>query len=247
MKQKNKSYVSCASSCFGQFFNSTFTIFIVYSFIGTITILVYKHISETDWANDIKSNRLFTSPFSSHELGSMHRNSTLVYPKDVLISTRFDASFLGPYKHVLSYHPGNRMWETIIFAAGPIFQCLRPVEQNIITRVLVQDIMMDEGRFLLQNSIGDWTILSVLDAEVYTKDILSLYGNNLLKSLVIEASYLLSKANHGHLRKTVMSKKYNSLVINVLMNNIRIHFDASLFNDQQKVKGLFIRRSKKRT
>mmetsp|Transcript_491 Transcript_491/g.788 ORF Transcript_491/g.788 Transcript_491/m.788 type:complete len:957 (+) Transcript_491:197-3067(+) len=198
-----------------------FHLIVIHVGIVLVCLSILKYISITDWAREIKSKTLFSSPFLPDSVQSPKRMSTLPSRKDILIGRRFDSPYLASYNKITSYHKGNMIWKSVISEASMTFSIPFADKTQIVHNIVVE--MFNNGsRFLMQNSIGDWTILSKVESECLTRKALSLYGNYLPIILETQASFLLSEAKYGYLKSSIMAKYFTPSLVHDIMLKILV-------------------------
>lgn len=192
---------------------------------GTIFLLsiwAMHNLSETHWAREIQTGRLHQPSFDIIKLkeGTPTRSASLVTVNDKLISTNYDSKELVGVGKFLNYHPGNLVFDEGVRYASSLFPVLNSDDKMTVVSALVKEALLTNNRLLLQDHLGDWTILNVADCERYTGRALSLQSNPLAASLENERASMAFYYRNGELKSTVMGKKVGTIYMDSLMDRI---------------------------
>lgn len=208
------------SRCFGggSKFMLSSTKFLIYShgIIASIGCFLIYELNTSEWAENIKSGKLLARPFPDHSSVHPALNggpTTVPEKNDVLIGCRFDSRDLAAYDNFLDYHPGNRAWLKGISSladAYPSFVQLPPAFRDALVNRAVEETLKNENRFLLQNKLGDWSVLPKRSSREYTLREVVKTSNPLVRALDREIAYMLADSRFGlMLRNTKLGQKHS--------------------------------------
>jgi hypothetical protein len=158
---------------------------------GATIFLAYRLLNgvrTSEWGRKVKRGAILRPPFPPRQLpytGVSAGPTTVPSREDVLVGTRFDATYLGAYDRWLEFHPGNRAFDFQIQAC-----ILMPtaLEKTCI------DQSLKDRRLLEQDwTTGDWRIMTAWERRRYVRTALNKARNDIVarfsKSLAILIAY----------------------------------------------------------
>jgi len=134
--------------------------------------------------------------------------TTLPDRADVLIGSRFDASYLASFNHVLDYHPGNRR------LLREILPWFGSKHVDMVMALVGTPVDGVASRFLKQEyHTGYWTVMNPSDRRQTIKELLLEQENPLIRRLSTVLKGQLADARFGLARDTVLAKKHVPYVV----------------------------------
>ena len=133
--------------------------------------------------------------------------TTLPVKDDVLIGSRFDATFLGAYDPWLDNHTGNVVFRSAVADYATLVKSYGGLP-DIFSQQLVNSIVeTSKGRFLEQDwRNGHWKVMTVKELKEHVRIALNVASSKLLKSLQKSIAFMLSKYRFGILvRSTTLA------------------------------------------
>ncbi|GKY98893.1 hypothetical protein MPSEU_000845200 [Mayamaea pseudoterrestris] len=187
-----------------------------YCTLSAAAFLLLMHIDHSAWGQSVINGQIWKRPFSS----SVQRNidaamisagpTTLPTQEDVLIGSRFDATFLGSYDQWLNFHPGNVKFQSIVETASKMFASLdidasSGLKQHLLHHVQSASTSHD-GRFLQQDYIsGDWRVMAESEAIEIVHLALAAARNDYTAHMAKVLDYLVADFRFGPLRDTALA------------------------------------------
>jgi hypothetical protein len=186
---------------------------------GIISLLGYhvlKHIYESPFATELRANRMLMRAFPVDNEIDLEDASISTGPlalperDDVLVGSRFDARFLGAFDRWLDYHPGNKLFRTLVSTNAEYYKdysSLAPVFREEILRTVESQTTLRGGRFLSQDyQFGLWNVMSNVQVHEYTRQSLLAASSAVLADLNQEIAYMLADYRFGLKRGTVLAR-----------------------------------------
>jgi ectoine hydroxylase-related dioxygenase (phytanoyl-CoA dioxygenase family) len=184
---------------------------------GTLLLLTYnvlEGVRTSRWGTDVLSGRTLMRPFPPVQLAREDDMapvglSTLPSRIDVLVGTRYDASFLGSYDRWLDYHPGNVVLRRQVSERAGLYGTYRRMPTAVFTERLEQEVLkqIKDGRFLHQDyRTGDWRIMTEADALGVVREELMVSGNGVLAALRKSMDWMVADYRFGTFRSTTLAR-----------------------------------------
>jgi hypothetical protein len=172
-----------------------------------------RHVDQTDWAADIRSNLRYTSAVANEEnfVGAFEHVPKLIpttFPmrKDVLIETRHGSEYLAMYNDFVDGHPGNRVFRSLVQGATSTYENYPEFLREATARYIAGSVEYNEGRFLLQGLVGDWILMDQDATIAYVKTELKVSATPMLKRLRQAIAFIASDYKYGIHRNTALAK-----------------------------------------
>lgn len=187
-----------------------------------------RHVDQTDWAADIRSNLRYTSAVATEEnfVSPFERVPKLLpttFPirKDVLIETRHGSEYLAMYNDFVDGHPGNRVFRSLVQGGTSTYKKYPEFLREATARYIASSVDYDQGRFLLQGLVGDWVLMDQDATISYVKRELKLSSTPILKRLRRAIAFIASDYKYGIHRNTALAthvvprlKKLEAMLLN---------------------------------
>jgi hypothetical protein len=176
---------------------------------------MWHAILRSDLCQRIESGAVFTTPFPNHTVEeSSSSSSSLLFTtvperSDVLLGSRFDATFLGIYNRMLDYHPGNQRLQSLVtkysnvplhIATEGVWRELQKPFQGVVPRLLQQDF-----------ASGYWTVLSKDEVKETLRRELLMEQSPWIRFLAYQLKAILADGRFGTMRDTVMAQRFTPL------------------------------------
>jgi hypothetical protein len=172
-----------------------------------------RHVDQTDWAADIRSNLRYTSAVANEEnfVSAFERvpkliPTTLPVRKDVLVETRHGSEYLAMYNDFVDGHPGNRVFRSLVQGGTSTYKNYPEFLREATARYIAGSVEYDQGRFLLQGLAGDWILMDQDATIAYVKRELTLSSTPMLKRLRRAIAFIASDYKYGIHRNTALAK-----------------------------------------
>jgi hypothetical protein len=173
---------------------------------------IQTRIASSPWGQDVKRGRVLKEPFDSWAASVSDPllstgATTLPVKEDVLIGSRFDATFLGAYDRWLDYHPGNVVFRSAVADYTPLVKSYGGLPEIFVQQLVNSIVETTKGRFLEQDwRNGQWKVMTVKESKEHVRIALNVASNKLLKSLHKSIALMLSKYRFGILvRSTILA------------------------------------------
>jgi hypothetical protein len=167
------------------------------------------------FAKSVEAKTIFARPFfdkisEAPEVSTLP--TTLVQRKDVLLGMRLDSRHIGNYVRFLDYHPGNVDWRREMKWNSDTYTSYGGLPSiflnKIISNVRENVFLNTGGRFLLQNELGEWTVMQMNDYDREIMKTLSFESKELSSVIRNEISMLRDDAMFGTtLRRSKVMKE----------------------------------------
>lgn len=147
----------------------------IYSFILLLEWVALHHVEQTNWAKDIRSGKAYNVSIKVEEDPT---EGTLPTLSDVLIASNYASDTLATYSNVLDFaHPGNYAWKDLVQEHSLGFTDLSPPLQIQLCQSMIKWKQQD-GRFLKQNTIRDWAVVTDGDflVDFCRRELTSIYN-----------------------------------------------------------------------
>ena len=210
---------------------------IIYGLVSMTAWLTLSHVDETNWAKDIRSGKAYRPSSVENNYDKVPTNGTLPTTSDVLLAGSYASDILATYSKVLDVsHPGNRAWKELVQMYGVGYTDLSPSLQTHLCQSVIMQVQQ-ERRFLKQNTIRDWIVVTNEDTLVeYCRREFSSFSDPLLGVLLRQLDSLRDETKFGRWRDMAIHKttilKYLSLWEEVLLPSSSI--SKSRENDTTK-------------
>jgi hypothetical protein len=173
-----------------------------------------RHVDQTDWAADIRSNLRYTSAVANEEnfVSAFKRVPKLIpttFPmrKDVLIETRHGSEYLAMYNDFVDGHPGNRLFRSLVQGATSTYKNYPEFLREATARYIAGSVEYNQGgRFLLQGLVGDWILMDQDETIAHVKRELKVSATPMLKRLRRAIAFIASDYKYGVHRNTALAK-----------------------------------------
>jgi hypothetical protein len=169
-----------------------------------------RHVDQTDWAADIRSNLRYTSAVANEEnfISAFERVPKLIpttFPmrEDVLIETRHGSEYLAMYNDFVDGHPGNRVFRSLVQGGTSTYKNYPEFLREATARYIAGSV---EGRFLLQGLVGDWILMDQDATIACVKRELKVSSIPMLKRLRRAIAFIASDCKYGIHRNTALAK-----------------------------------------
>jgi hypothetical protein len=169
-----------------------------------------RHVDQTDWAADIRSNLRYTSAvaneakfISAFEPIPKLIPTTFPLRKDILIETRHGSEFLAMYNDFVDGHPGNRVFRNLVQRGTSTYKNYPEFLREATARYIAGSV---EGRFLLQGLLGDWMLMDQDATIAHVKRELKVSSTPILKRLRRAITFIASDYKYGIHRNTALAK-----------------------------------------
>eukprot|EP00934_Nitzschia_sp_Nitz4_P001997 Nitzschia sp. Nitz4//scaffold21_size171442//47219//50125//NITZ4_002153-RA/size171442-processed-gene-0.112-mRNA-1//1//CDS//3329542387//1997//frame0 len=172
--------------------------------------LVYSSLSQTMWAKDISTRKMFhlpTLPNVQPKGVMVSVNATRPVELDILQAPDYSARHFAGYGEVIKYaHPGNAIWRALLAVYAKYYPSLSdPLQQELCETAL--DFAQQRCRFLYQDVDREWRQIKEED------DLLDICHGDMVKAtspltneLIREVESLKTIAKYGRFRVSDMTK-----------------------------------------
>jgi hypothetical protein len=177
---------------------------IMHGILLVMAWLSLYRISQTTWAEHIRSGQLYQLPNPSGEV----LQATLPLDEDILVLDEYQSDYLGSYTRVLEVaHPGNRAWNELVASSVSGYNQLPSIMQAQLCSNMVLWSRQSQRRILTKNFQGDWAQLHQEQAERFCHEALLTESDPFVNEFVTQLDYLIAETKFGRLRETVMHGK----------------------------------------
>jgi hypothetical protein len=180
-------------------------------FVYLVYSLACWRVDSTQWAKDIKRNRLYTGNMDNEEdfiLNNPVGVTTFPNRYDVLLDQRLGSTRLGMHKDYLKGHYGNAIWIKLVQGVVPTFAQYPALFRDASARYIVDAIALDNGRFLEQGIGGRWHWSDVKQAVAFTKKELTKNSSPLMHDLLDEIRNAIGSYRFGIYQKAALASKH---------------------------------------
>lgn len=175
--------------------------------IVLVSYLTLHHLSETNWAKDIKSGKAYRLPAIPTENRETLPLATLPNKLDVLMVPSYASNYMASYSLVVdAAHPGNVFWKDQVRKYSKGYADLSPSLKRSFCHSLPKWIQT-ERRFLAQDRERHWS--TVWDEELlssFCRKALVMDSNRLTTALVRQLDSNTADSKFGRWHDTAMQR-----------------------------------------
>lgn len=190
----------------------------------------FRGVRQSEWGKSVSNGRMLMRPFSTIQQQMHHEPDITVVSgleslpqrHDVLLGTRYDATFLGSYDNWLDYHPGNVVFRNSVARLASLYAAYtqrgattgygtvrttlsQQVIQNVVDAIAVEH--SPPGRFLQQDwRSGVWRQLSSEETKKTVQYELVATANPIIKTIRQTIRYMLAHYRFLFERNTALSR-----------------------------------------
>ena len=184
-------------------------------------------ISQTQWAKDIKKERLYRPLLTRKPTAVANtKNIEVPNPSDILIGTRLSSRFLSSYNQVFDYHPGNILWQEKMSQfdmGGMKFQKLPTIVQGQLVQDIIDSLVIQQNReFFYQNESGNWEAMEIENIKKKIRDTFLCQANPMYKALNEEIEFIKSDCRFGIMHLSSLCRRFSSQHISSIKQKISL-------------------------